>query len=277
MNSEGLHLHINYLGSSGVILNPEQAATLQSSLVILQHDHKFHRVFFWGKIMGIKGDYFIVQGCGNDEMVDRKTLYSSDCLTWGLLPHATTAMREQCSVVKGRFIGDPSHEYEHIEIKRIGEGDDATEEENTIMIKEEDRLASVVVNIDEDVAMVPRGAYFKTPHGTVQMNRMFEGLSVVESGKLQNYFHFREPQKLKEKSLLEKADMDPSIDFLDPISEDIPQGRSYTIQFERGSGLLIIRSLLWLGMMFYHVPSSKQFGYVYFGTGEKNKDLPFML
>lgn len=277
MEAEGLHLNIDYVGSCGILLSTEQKAALQSSLVILRNHYKFNRVFFWGKILGIKGDYFIAQGTGSDEMADKKTLYSIDCVTWGLLPQATQAIREQCSVVKGRFLGDPSHEYEHVEIKRIGEGEDATEEESNIMIKEEDRLASVIAHIDEEVAIVPRGSYVKTPHGTVLKNRSFEGLSVTESGKLHNYFHFREPIRLNEKSLLEKADLDKSIDFLDPISEDIPRGGSWSLKFERGSGLVCIMSTLWPGLSFYHVPHSQKFGYVYFGTGEKNKDLPFLL
>lgn len=276
MDAEGLHLNVDYVGSCGIILSPEQKAALQNSMVILQNHHKFNRVFFWGKILGIKGDYFIAQGTGDDEMVDRKTLYSLDCGTWGLLPQATSSIKEQCSVVKGRFIGDPSHEYEHIEIKRIGEGDDATEEENTIMIKEEDRLAAVVAIIDDEVAVVPRAAYIKSPHGSVLKNRSFEGLSVMESGKLHNYFHFRDPIRLPQKSLLEKADLEKSIDFLDCIHEDIPKG-SWSLKFERGSGLVTIQSLLWPGMAFFHVPHTAKFGYMYVGTGEKNKDLPFML
>ncbi|XP_041469798.1 radial spoke head protein 9 homolog [Lytechinus variegatus] len=277
MDSEGLHLNISYVGSCGTVLSAEQSAALQTSLVILQNNYKFSRVFFWGKIMGIKGDYFIAQGCGNDEMVDRKTLYSLDCVTWGLLPQATQAIRDQCSVVKGRFIGDPSHEYEHIEIQKLGEGEDATEEENTIMIKEEDRLAAVIAKIDEEVAIVPRGAYARNPNNLVCKNRSFEGLSVTEAGKLHNYFHFREAVRLNEKTLLEKADLDKSIDFLDAIHEDIPRGGSWSLDFARGSGLVIIRSLLWPGLSFYHVPSSTKFGYIYSGTGEQNKDLPFML
>ena len=54
------------------------------------------------------------------------------------------------------------------------------------------------------------------------------GLSVTESSKLHNYFHFREPVRLTEKSLLEKADLDKSIDFLDPVHEDIPRGTCNT-------------------------------------------------
>ncbi|XP_071834020.1 radial spoke head protein 9 homolog [Apostichopus japonicus] len=276
MESDGLHLNISYVGSCGIILSGEQKAALETSLVILQNNHKFNRVFLWGKILGVKNDYFIAQGTGNDEMADRKTLYSLDCVAWGLLPQATQAIRDQCSVVKGRFHGDPAHEYEHIEIQKIGEGEDSTEEESTIMIKEEDRLAAVVADIDEQVAIAPRGAFVKTPHGAVLQNRSFEGLSVTEAGKQQNYCHFREPVRLNEKSLLEKADLDKSIDFLDPINEDIPKG-SWSLKFERGSGLVTITSLLWPGTTFYHVPHTRKYGWIYVGTGEKNKDLPFML
>lgn len=52
---------------------------------------------------------------------------------------------------------------------------------------------------------------------------------------------------------------------------------SWSIQFERGSGLVTLRSLHWLGFSFYHVPNSRKYGSIYFGLGTKNLDLPFML
>jgi len=39
----------------------------------------------------------------------------------------------------------------------------------------------------------------------------------------------------------------------------------------------VLRSLLWPGLTFYHAPRTKNYGYIYVGTGEKNLDLPFML
>jgi len=42
-------------------------------------------------------------------------------------------------------------------------------------MKEEDRLAAVVASIDQEVSVVPRGAYIKNPLGGVRMNRSFEG------------------------------------------------------------------------------------------------------
>lgn len=276
MESESLHLNIDYVGSSGIVLSPEQKAALQTSLVILQNENRFKKVYFWGKILGIKEDYFIAQGTSNDEMVDRKTFYSKDCVHWGLLPPASKLMREQSKLAKGRFTGDPSYEFEHVEVKKVGEGEDATEEEETLTIKEEDRLSSVIADIDEDVKIVPRGAFVKTPTGVVKPNRSFEGLTVTEAAKLCSYMHFREPKLLLEKTLLQKANLDKSIDFMDTIEDDIPKG-SWGLQFERGSGLLCLRSTLWLGFVFYHIPGTRKFGSVYVGTGEKNSDLPFML
>lgn len=56
----------------------------------------------------------------------------------------------------------------------------------------------------------------------------------------------------------------------------VPPG-SWSIQMERGNALVVLRSLLWPGLTFYHAPRSKNYGYIYVGTGEKNMDLPFML
>lgn len=54
----------------------------------------------------------------------------------------------------------------------------------------------------------------------------FLGLSLSEAKKLSSYFHFREPVELKNKTLLEKADLDPSLDFMDSLEHDIPKGNS---------------------------------------------------
>jgi len=276
MDSRELHLNIDYVGSSGTILSPEQKACLQNSLCILQNNMKFNKLYFWGKVLGVKDDYFIVQGIGNDELGEKKILYSKDCVNWGLLPPATEASKTQAKLVKGRFTGDPSFEFEHVEVKKVGEGDDVQEEEETIMVKEEDRLAAVISGIDHDSLIVPRGAYVKSPTQEVYNNRSFEGLSVSEAAKLCNYTHLRPTVRLQDKSLLQKASLDKAIDFMDAIDEDIPKG-TWSLQFERGSGLVTLRNLSWVGYTFYHLPNTRKFGSVYVGTGEKNMDLPFML
>merc|ERR1712141_114393 len=279
MDADTLHLDIDYVASSGVILSVEQKAALQSSLIILKTQQQFQRIQFWGKIFGIKADYFVVQGVEGDELKERKTLYSLDCIKWGLLQLPKEDVKRKCLLIKGRFIGDPSHEYEYIEKKAGADEMDQDDDDNAnmVLIKEEDRLASVVSAIDQDVAVTPRGALIRTPTGIVKRSRMFEGLTPAEAGRLSSYFHFRDPIFLQEKTLLQKADLDKAIDFLDTIDADIPHNGSWSVQFERGNSLVVLRSLHWLGFTCYHVPNSRRYGYIYVGSGEKNLDLPFML
>jgi len=75
MDSQNLHLNIDFVGSSGVVLSSEQKASLQASLVILQSNQKFDHVYFWGKILGVKDDYYIAQGISGDLFAERRTLY----------------------------------------------------------------------------------------------------------------------------------------------------------------------------------------------------------
>lgn len=277
MDASDLHLKIDYVGSCGIVLTPEQKASLQTSLTILKHEQKFTSVKFWGIIKGIKGDYYMAQGTGKDVMSDKRTIYSKDCISWGILPIPSKADINRCLNFKARFTGDPSFEFEHTELKQIpGEGDELNEIEETITMKEEDRLAAVLSLIDQEAQIVPRGAYLRLASGQVIKNRSFEGLTVSESAKLSSYFHFRPPIQLPHKPLIDRARLDKAIDFLDTIEDDIPKG-CWTIQFERGDSLVLIKNLLWLGHVMYQLPGNPMFGSIYVGTGEYNIDLPFML
>jgi len=75
MDSQNLHLYVDFVGSSGVILSAEQKAALQTSLVILRNNHKFAHVKLWGKILGVKDDYYIAQGFTDNQLADKTTLY----------------------------------------------------------------------------------------------------------------------------------------------------------------------------------------------------------
>ena len=41
-------------------------------------------------------------------------------------------MKKQAKLAKGRFTGDPSHEFEHTETKKVGEAEETTEDEETV-------------------------------------------------------------------------------------------------------------------------------------------------
>ena len=147
----------------------------------------------------------------------------------------------------------------------------------TVSMNEEDKLTSVVDWIDFETSLVPRGAYVKTVTGEIIENKLFTGLSFMEAGKIYNYRHFRAAERLLEKTVLQRADLDQAIDFLDPIVEDIPSDISWCLQYEKGGSIVTIKSLLWPGYVFYHVPNTRFYGSLYYGNGIKNLDLPFMI
>ncbi|XP_076016213.1 radial spoke head protein 9 homolog isoform X2 [Genypterus blacodes] len=270
MDANSLSYCLEFVAGGGSTLSVEDRAAFQSSLVILRKNHDFHRVLFWGKIVGGR-DYYIAQGRGEDEMKETKYLYSLNCMDWLVLPAVTDVMiADMSKAVKGLFTGDPSHLYEHMEVV------EGSTEEKVTKVNEEERLAVAIHLIDKEASVVPRGAYIKNPCGLVQTNRRFEGLTNSEAGKLDNYFHFTVPGKLKKKTVLEMAELSPSIDFLEPLSDDNPKG-CWSLQFECAGRVCVIRSLLWLGLTSFHVPLTTHHGYIYIGDGTKNLDLPLML
>uniref|UniRef100_A0A8C1AVY2 Radial spoke head protein 9 homolog n=1 Tax=Cyprinus carpio carpio TaxID=630221 RepID=A0A8C1AVY2_CYPCA len=223
-----------------------------------------------GLTLRISAKYDILNSFGNEI-----NFYCLNCMDWHLLPSATESMIADVALAaQGRFTGDPSQEYKHTEMRIKGEGDDATEEE--VKVNEASRLATTVSNIDKDASVVPRGAFTKSPCGNMQTNRSFGGLDPVEAVKLCNYLHLRELVNLKKKSILEMSHLNPAIDSLDPLSEDVPKG-SWSLQLEGGGTVCILHSLLWLGLTFFHVPQTPQHGHIYMGDRLMNLDLPFML
>lgn len=276
IEAKDVSLDLDLLAYSGIVFSPEQRAALQTALVIQKEQYQFKTIHLWGKILGIKEDYFILQGRKKNELIDRQFLYSHDCINWLVLTAPSDEAKESTEICSGRFTGDPSHNFE---VTKYHITNEDTEEENVeeekVLLREEERLAATLWKIEQDALIIPRGAYILQPNGDVERNRTFEGLTVTESGKLSNYFHFREPIRLQQKSLIDRVALDKSLHFLDTIDEDIPKG--WSVQYERGSGLVQIRSLKWLGMAFFHIPETNRYGSLYCGIGEENKDLPFMI
>ena len=75
IESNTLLLDVDQLAYSGIVLSVEQRASLQTSLSIAREQYKAKRVYFWGKILGTKEDYFIATCVGSNEMKQRIFLY----------------------------------------------------------------------------------------------------------------------------------------------------------------------------------------------------------
>ena len=133
IDSNTLTLDIDQLAFAGIVLSVEQRASLQTSLSITKEQYKFNRIYFWGKILGTKEDYYIACGMGRNEIRQRTFLYSHDCIRWKLLNPPTEEHFERLNSCKGRFTGDPSHEFECKTFKMSGQGDDEHVEEDIVL------------------------------------------------------------------------------------------------------------------------------------------------
>jgi radial spoke head protein 9 len=274
MDADTLPVGLQELAGFGRGLTQSQKSSIHTSLIITQSQNKFSAIRFWGTISGIKEDYFIVYGINKDELNGRKYMYSLNCMDWHLLQDPSAETMSKTDVIRGRFIGDPSYEYEHVDVQRIGEGDDAHDEETVFTIKEEDRLSAIVKRITEEF-VVPRGAFLHAPNGLVYQNKGYFGHSESDSAHLSTWFHLRKDAKHQIPKVTEFADADPAVDFLATIENDIPNG-VWSVQNQNGRSI-ILKNLHWIGLVAYTVPDTRLHGCAYFGTGEPNYDLPFML
>lgn len=143
-------------------------------------------------------------------------------------------------------------------------------------LKEEDRLASVVHQITYEAGVVPRGAIFKTPEGIVIENLSFEGLSTLDAREIKSFQHFRIPTRKMNTNLLTRDDYNYAIDFLDPLDIDIPEG-CWQIHITPEEDKVILKSMYWPGLMFFHQLRSSRHGFIYFGYGKKSIDSAFEL
>lgn len=138
------------------------------------------------------------------------------------------------------------------------------------------RLARTLYLMDQDLTTVPVGAYTVDAAHQVSENRTFRGLSPMLASKLSSYVHFREPNVAARKQVLKSAGLVSSSAFLDPLSEDEPEG-VWSLQMSMNMQTATLRSLLWPGYFFYHNVGTGDYGGAYFGDGRKNKSLLFMI
>lgn len=261
-------------------------------------------LLFWGRINGLKSDYFIASSIfyeGKYEFPEKKFFWaSSNDFKFEELPETLEQHNEFINKYNDFFTGDSAKILENLETpagegegdqqqeeNEEGEGDDKNKDIDTESEDDEvkvppknltelDRLAFVVKAIENDCQVVPVGSIKLTPLHEVRKNEAFKGLCCKTAFSEESYLHFRAAQTKEKKDLNQKDDAIFRSDFLESIADDDIQG-SWSVQPDTTKSQVIIKSLLWPGYLAYHKLKSKIFGGVYIGDGTKNVDLPFML
>lgn len=105
MEIESLLNSLDTSGHFGHILSVEESQVLYNSLLILQNENHFRKIYFWGKILGCEKDYYIAFGYTKDALHGRIYYYSINCNTWGLLPQPTNNGMQLTPLASTKFIG----------------------------------------------------------------------------------------------------------------------------------------------------------------------------
>ncbi len=107
------------------------------------------------------------------------------------------------------------------------------------------------------------------------------GLAPAELGQVHNYLHFRPGYSPLAEDIAKRLDtFDEALDIFQSVGEDTPTG-VWSVQAEGGERVAIVKSLQWPGVVFFHAratpTAAAKFGGLYFGTGQKNQNIGYML
>jgi len=281
MDIVDLEAGLKAVAAGGHVLNCQEVVGIQASLTLLQRQQKHPSIHFWGKVFGMKADYYLAFGLSEAEFeLPAKAYYwAGEDFEFKPLPKLTAenvAKMVELGLDKP-FAGDPGKS-----IEPAVDGEEAAEEggeEGANLppkLTELDRLAMVVQDIEFDTAVVPRGAHVLNEAHVVVRSSDFKGLAASEATSLSKYVHFRPPASIAALRAMARTDAEFYANFLDGLDADLPKG-CWAARQDHSANFVTLRSLSWPGYVAYHFPETTKFGGAYFGYAQKCRDLPFML
>jgi radial spoke head protein 9 len=290
-----LEYGVKSTATAGFVLNCQEISMLQAGLTILRSKENYDKIYFWGKIFGSKADYYIAYGLRDSEFefpsknfyvaLEGKGVEGSEPpaaeFTFQALPQLTeeTADRIIALGTDKVFTGVPTTLLEPpADPDAAGEPaeDAADQPPKPPPLTEADRLSQILQEIDFDTAAVPKGSHALNEAHMVVPSSDFKGLGLTEAKSLASYVHFRPPTSVACLRALARTDVQFYSNFLDPLKEDLPKG-CWAVRQDPAVSLVTLRSLAWPGYVAYHIPGTVKFGGLYFGYGQRNRDLPFIL
>lgn len=270
----------------GNVLNCQELTGLQVGLTMLKTKEKFPGIYFWGKIFGTSADYYVAYGLKNPEFEFplKVFFFAGEDFDFKPLPYPSQDKVDQLQelALEKPFTGKadtPVGKPSGGEAEAADEGGEGEAQESgagSSKATEKDRLGQVVVDIDFDTAVVPRGAHRLNEAHMVVPSGDFKGLGLTEATMLSKYVHFRPPASVAALRALARTDAEFYANFLDPLEGDLPQG-CWAIRQDPSATLVTLRSLSWPGYVAYHAPDTTKFGGLYYGYAQKTRDLPFLL
>jgi hypothetical protein len=235
---------IETLPSQGLSLSHMETLKIQCSLRLLQNQMKCEHIFFFGKVLGVYGDYYLAFSTDPDKFMPSIFFCSQDCTVWFSLTGLDASARSEVTALDAPFSGSLITEFE------LPSG---------AIITEEQRLAGFLADATEKCFLIPRGYVLQTALKAILKNPTWVGSPIQTYRTLSNLRHWR--LNNRELSAIDKAFSNPAVDFLESFNDP----EDWTFDFSGENEELRLRSLRWPGFTFYLCDTV--FANFYFGQG----------
>lgn len=195
-------------------------------------------------------------------------------MSWAQLPGVTEEMMVNCGKIESvkQLSGDIAMVYTLPAEPLPEDAEEGAEPPEPKTVTELERLAVMVTTIDSECAMLPAAALMKKADGSVVAAPTYAGLDFGKATSIKSYALVHKP-----KAVSVNADaVTAATDFLTSAEEVVPKG-ALVCKFDESTNVVTWRSLLYPGFLAYSIVGAPSHGYCYFGTGEKNSDIAFML
>jgi len=280
----------------GQALTGPQRLAIKVALYQLQLNERLPSIRFWGKMMGTETDYFIAVSETVDQSINRTFYWShNNGVTFARFEPIDEFVNKLAPQINGMFTGNPALKHrdptqprrrnedgeviESDDEEEQSEEDDQPKQAKPRKLSELERLHWTIQTIDHDTNLTPVGRYHLTPTGDISVNQSFTGLNTSQLKDLQSFVHWRNSESRDAAVRVRKQRTTNCIDFLDhvvpAIKENKPQ--EWTLHTDASSMNVSIRSLVWMGYELTAEAGCQTTHQAYFGLGERNRDLPFML
>ncbi|OQV14127.1 putative Radial spoke head protein 9-like protein [Hypsibius exemplaris] len=261
-------------------LSTEENLLIRTGCRILESECKQSTFRFWGKVYGTQNDYYIVQSTIIHPFQMPTTYYSRDARIWQTLPAVKPSLRKTSPRLNGMFTGDPTFTSNFIEYHYAGEN---YYEPSTTSVKEEERLAYLVYCIDSEGFLIPKGSCGLDEKGFLVTNPAYDGMTHEQCRHLSSYLLYQPFSVQKTGPGFEDIGIaDPGHNVLKPLSDTLPQDvvnpyGPWLFRQADDEDCVVMENTHWPGLFFWHSVETISYGRCYFGRGDKNIDVPFIL
>lgn len=145
-----------------------------------------------------------------------------------------------------------------------------------VSLKEHFRLSHFVILHDSECRLIVRGEYLLMGNENGEPNRAFSGQPLHNALKPSCYLkagHWGNPTR---NARLYGPTYNVHTDYLSPITDDMPVGR-WSVKYDPSLNVVAVQNIFFEGSLFWYRPGTTQHGQVYYGSGERNLELCFLL